>query len=164
MTINDIQNLIDLLADAPEVTELAVTAKDGSEITIKRRSATAVAPRRAVTPLDDTDAVASIDTEQTLLEYAPALSAIASTMVGVFHEATPRLTVGATVSAGQRVGFIEAIKLMNEVVSTASGTVVEVLIEEGQPVEYGQVLYNVAPAESPAALGDEDEAFLSEGA
>jgi len=51
--------------------------------------------------------------------------------------------VGDTVRAGQVVCIVEAMKLMNEIQSDADGVVAEVLVEDGQPVEYGQPLFRL---------------------
>lgn len=145
MTISDIQNLIDLLNEAPEVAELSVTAPDGSEVSLKRSNIALQSRPAAVMDVDGAVAETAQDVSlasETVPE--PALSAIAATMVGIYHAAKPAVEVGATVKAGQRVGAIESMKLMNDVVSTASGVVRSVLIEEGLPVEYGQVLFEVA--------------------
>ena len=147
MTVNDIQNLIDLMQQSPGVAELSVTASDGSEVTVKRpvSSLTVALP----SPGNDYDAAtasqAGGDVALASSEPAEVLSVVASTMVGIFHTSSPPVEAGTELRAGQRVGSIESIKLMNDVVSTASGVVVEVLIEDGQPVEYGQVLYRVSP-------------------
>jgi acetyl-CoA carboxylase biotin carboxyl carrier protein len=66
-------------------------------------------------------------------------------MVGTFYKApspgAPAFTeVGKTVSVGQVVCIIEAMKLMNEIESDVAGKVVEICVQDGQPVEYGQVL------------------------
>jgi len=71
--------------------------------------------------------------------------AVNSPMVGTFYGATapgakPLVKVGDTVVAGQVVCIIEAMKLMNEIESEVSGKVTEICVEDGQPVEYGQVL------------------------
>jgi acetyl-CoA carboxylase biotin carboxyl carrier protein len=84
-------------------------------------------------------------------ERDPALVAIVAPMVGTFYEAPapgakPYVTVGERVSSGQVVCIVEAMKLMNEVQSEVAGKVTEVLVENGQAVEYGQELYLVAPA------------------
>lgn len=73
---------------------------------------------------------------------------ITSPMVGTFYkapspDAKPFVEVGSTVSQGQVVCIIEAMKLMNEIESDISGKVVEVCVEDGQPVEFGQVLMYV---------------------
>ena len=74
--------------------------------------------------------------------------AITSPMVGAFYAAPapgakPFVKVGDTVSAGQVVCIVEAMKLMNEIESEVSGKIVEICVEDGQSVEYGQVLMYV---------------------
>lgn len=73
---------------------------------------------------------------------------ITSPMVGTFYkapspDAKPFVEIGSSVSQGQVVCIIEAMKLMNEIESDMSGKVVEICIEDGQPVEFGQVLMYV---------------------
>ena len=68
---------------------------------------------------------------------------ILSPMVGIFHAANDVTQVGAQISTGQVVGAIESMKLLNDVVSEVSGTVKEVMVEDGMPVEYGQPLCRV---------------------
>ena len=73
---------------------------------------------------------------------------ITSPMVGTFYCSStpggkPFVQVGDTVSAGQVVCIIEAMKLMNEIESEVSGKITKICIEDGQPVEYGQVLMYV---------------------
>ena len=67
-------------------------------------------------------------------------------MVGTFYrspspDAKPFVEVGQTVKEGQAICIIEAMKLMNEIEADASGVVKAVLVENGQPVEYGQPLF-----------------------
>ena len=144
LTVNDIQNLIELLNEAPEVAELSVTATDGSEITLKRSGSA----RRSFTNVQSSagqdDSNEGPQGDAPIENTAPALSAVAATMVGIFHLAKPPVEYGAHIKAGQRVGAIESMRLMNDVVSTADGTVVNVLIDDGLPVEYGQVLFEIA--------------------
>lgn len=64
-------------------------------------------------------------------------------MVGIFHVVDGIAAVGATVSEGQVVGSIESMKLANDIKSKVAGTVVEVMVEDGMPVEYGQQLFRV---------------------
>lgn len=73
---------------------------------------------------------------------------ITSPMVGTFYkapspDAKPFVEVGSTVSTGQVVCIIEAMKLMNEIEADSAGKVVEICVEDGQPVEFGQVLMYV---------------------
>ncbi len=72
-----------------------------------------------------------------------------SPMVGTFYrsaspEAKPFVEVGQTVKEGETVCIIEAMKLMNEIEADKSGVVKAVLVENGQPVEYGQPLFIIA--------------------
>jgi len=73
---------------------------------------------------------------------------ITSPMVGTFYTASspdskPFVELGSTIKEGQVVCIIEAMKLMNEIEADATGKVVEICVEDGQPVEFGQVLMYV---------------------
>ena len=75
---------------------------------------------------------------------------IKSPMVGTFYrapapDAPPFTEVGQTLETGQVVCIIEAMKLMNEIKAEVSGRIVEVLVENGAPVEFGQPLFAVEP-------------------
>jgi acetyl-CoA carboxylase biotin carboxyl carrier protein len=72
-------------------------------------------------------------------------------MVGTFYrasspEAEPYVRVGDLVKEGQTLCIIEAMKLMNEIDARAPGRVAGILVENGQPVEYGQPLFHIDPA------------------
>lgn len=76
---------------------------------------------------------------------------IVSPMVGTFYRSpapdeAPFVNVGDRVRNGQTVCIIEAMKLMNEIEAEVSGEIVEILVENGQPVEFGQPLMRVNPA------------------
>jgi acetyl-CoA carboxylase biotin carboxyl carrier protein len=91
-------------------------------------------------------------------DEAPAASAvedgwveITSPMVGTFYRAPspgadPFTDVGSRIAPGETLCIIEAMKLMNELEAEIEGTVREILVENGEPVEYGQVLFRVEPA------------------
>ena len=71
-------------------------------------------------------------------------------MVGTFYRASapdaePHVEVGDTVEADDVVCIIEAMKLMNELEAEIEGTIVKVLVENAEPVEYGQVLFLIDP-------------------
>lgn len=84
-------------------------------------------------------------------ELAPTrLIEVKSPMVGTFYKAPepgaePYVRVGGRVSMGQTLCIIEAMKIMNELEAEVSGTVREVLVEDAQPVEFGQVIFRVEP-------------------
>lgn len=74
--------------------------------------------------------------------------AVVSPIVGVFYaasspDAEPFVKVGDTVKAGQVIGIVEAMKLMNEIESDVSGVVTEICVGNGESVEYGQPLIRV---------------------
>lgn len=76
----------------------------------------------------------------------PAGKIVESPLVGTFYaapaeDAAPFVSVGDTVKKGQTLAIIEAMKLMNEIESEYDGTIAEILVENGQPVEYGQPLF-----------------------
>jgi acetyl-CoA carboxylase biotin carboxyl carrier protein len=76
---------------------------------------------------------------------------ILSPMVGTFYRApapdeAPFVEVGDRIRTGQTVCIIEAMKLMNEIESEVAGEVIEILVQNGEPVEYNQPLMRIAPA------------------
>jgi acetyl-CoA carboxylase biotin carboxyl carrier protein len=78
------------------------------------------------------------------------LSDIRSPMVGTFYrsaspESPPFVEVGSRVAKGQPLCILEAMKLMNELESEVAGVVREILVENAEPVEYGQVLFRIEP-------------------
>ena len=82
------------------------------------------------------------------VENDPNSHFIVSPMVGTFYvaqspEDAPFVGVGDLVKPGKVVAIIEAMKVMNEIKSEFSGTVVKVLVENGSPVEYGQKLFEI---------------------
>ncbi|HKX37914.1 MAG TPA: acetyl-CoA carboxylase biotin carboxyl carrier protein, partial [Burkholderiales bacterium] len=79
-------------------------------------------------------------------EPVPEGKVIKAPMVGTFYrssspDAKPFVEVGQAVKEGETVCIIEAMKLMNEIEADAAGTVKAILVENGQPVEYGQPLF-----------------------
>ncbi|MCS7042357.1 MAG: acetyl-CoA carboxylase biotin carboxyl carrier protein [Bryobacteraceae bacterium] len=81
----------------------------------------------------------------------PTLQPIKSPIVGTFYEAPapgaePFVKVGDVIRPGQVLCIIESMKLMNEIEAELSGTIVKRLVENGQPVEYGEVLFLVKPS------------------
>lgn len=136
-----IQELADLLKEN-ELTEISVKEGD-KEIVLKRGGGVFVPP--AAAPV-------AVQTQAVSAEAsAPAQSKgkpVTSPMVGTFYKAAspdskPFVEIGSVVAAGQVVCIIEAMKLMNEIESEVSGKVTEICVEDGQPIEFGQVLMYV---------------------
>lgn len=106
-------------------------------------------------PYADTANAAAIETLESASIAEPANPPIeaednpivlTSPMVGLFHHRQQPIPYGGLITPGQVVGSIESMKLMSDVLADQGGRVVEVLIEDGAPVEYGQPLFRLAPA------------------
>ena len=104
----------------------------------------AAQPSTPVTPPPAKPAVAA--------EAAPeeGLHMVRSPIVGTFYESPspgspPFVKVGDTIEAGQVLCIVEAMKLMNEIEADASGELVKKLVNNGQPIEYGQELFVIRP-------------------
>ncbi|MCK9526244.1 MAG: acetyl-CoA carboxylase biotin carboxyl carrier protein [Limnochordia bacterium] len=83
-------------------------------------------------------------------EYRDGLIEVVAPMVGTFYrapapDADPFIRVGETITQGQTLFIIEAMKMMNEIESEVKGMVKQVLVEDGEPVEYGQPLLLIDP-------------------
>lgn len=81
---------------------------------------------------------------------APKYHEVRSPIVGTFYrspapDAPPFVQVGSTVEKGTVLCIVEAMKLMNEIESDIAGRVVQIMVENAQPVEYGQVLFLIEP-------------------
>ena len=134
------------LIDEKSLSEIIL--EDGEQaITIKREiNQTVVQSANPVAIMPQTPQVQSAK-EETVQENTSSSKGtpITSPMVGAFYAAPspgakPFVKVGDVVSAGQVVCIVEAMKLMNEIESEVSGKVTQICVEDGQSVEYGQVL------------------------
>ncbi len=81
-------------------------------------------------------------------EVEEGMGYVTSPLVGTFYrapspDAASFVDVGTKIRPGQRLCIVEAMKLMNEIESEIEGTIVEILVENGKPVEYGQKLFKV---------------------
>ncbi|MFN7950050.1 MAG: acetyl-CoA carboxylase biotin carboxyl carrier protein [Blastocatellia bacterium] len=108
--------------------------------------APAVAPAPAV--IEAPQAVASAPAATPAAPAEENLHIITSPIVGTFYRspsptADPFVKIGDNIEKGSTICIIEAMKLMNEITSEVSGTVARILVENGQPVEYGQPLFGI---------------------
>jgi acetyl-CoA carboxylase biotin carboxyl carrier protein len=111
------------------------------------QSSVATTPARAETTRAESEPVAA---PAPAAVPADDLHVIKSPIVGTFYaapnpESGPFVKVGDTVQAGQTVCIIEAMKLMNEIEADISGEVARIMVENGQPVEYGEPLFALRP-------------------
>lgn len=148
MDLRKIKTLIELL-EASDLAEIEVKEGDDA-VRISRPSAMPVAaapvavaaPAAAPAPTAAPAAEASTHNEST----ANAGVTISSPMVGTFYmapspEAPPFVEVGQHVNRGDTVCIIEAMKMFNQIEAEKSGTIKAILVESGQPVEFGQDLF-----------------------
>jgi acetyl-CoA carboxylase biotin carboxyl carrier protein len=121
-------------------------------VTVLQAPAAAPAP---LPPAPATPSSASASAPSPPPPPAPAarsdLQAITAPMVGTFFRSPspgdpPFVEVGSRITAGQPICILEAMKLMNELEAELAGEVVEILLENGTPVEFGQVLMRIKPA------------------
>jgi acetyl-CoA carboxylase biotin carboxyl carrier protein len=148
MDLRKLKTLIDLVAES-DIAELEVTEGE-SKVRIVKSSATpanqlvmmqpqAMQPQQAAAaPLPAASAAP--------VEAAPTGHVVKSPMVGTFYRAAspgtpPFVEIGATVKEGDTLCIIEAMKLLNEIDADASGVIQQILVENGQPVEFGQPLF-----------------------
>ena len=112
-------------------------------------------PRGAVAPVGvaraGTASVAVVEAKPAVEAPADDLVAITSPFVGTFYRAASPETanfaeVGSIVKKGQTLCIVEAMKLMNEIEAELAGTIVEILVENGKSVEYGQKLFMIRKA------------------
>jgi acetyl-CoA carboxylase biotin carboxyl carrier protein len=152
MDLRKLKKLIDLVQESG-IAELEIT--EGEErVRIASGGAISVTPLAAAAlPASAPVAAAAVApaaaaTAAAAAEPPPAAEGhvVKSPMVGTFYrspapDAKPFIEVGGTVKEGQTICVIEAMKLMNEIEADASGTIKAILVENGQPVEYGQALF-----------------------
>lgn len=152
MDLRKLKTLIDLV-QASGISEIEIT-EEGDHVKIVNRPAATVAVAQPQTVIEVPAPVAQ-PVAQVAAAAAPATAAapvaqsgtkVTSPMVGTFYRAPspgadPFVEVGSQVKKGDTLCIIEAMKLLNEIEAEVSGTVKEILIENGSPVEFGQPLF-----------------------
>ena len=157
MDIRKIKKLIEMLEES-QLSEIEITEGEES-IRLSRGSPSASAPvlTHPITPVSASlEAVSGHVPEPAtpapeVAQTYDTAGAVCSPMVGTFYRAPAPgepafVEVGSRINVGQTVCILEAMKLMNELESEVGGEVVEILVDNGTPVEFGQVLMRVKPA------------------
>jgi acetyl-CoA carboxylase biotin carboxyl carrier protein len=153
--MKDVRRLAELLRESPEIGSIELKGWFGTGVVITRTAAAGVAlqpmPMMAP-PAHPAPLPAAGPPAHTPPPAAPAthLKDIKSPMVGTFYKspepgADAYVKLGTRVSPGQTVCIIEAMKIMNEIEAEIAGVIREVLVEDSQPVEFGQTLFRVDP-------------------
>ena len=153
MYLRKLKTLIDLVADS-DIAELEVTEGD-SKVRIAKTSSVQGQPVMVQQPqvIAQPAAVPQVNvaTQVIAAEAAPVPAepqgnVVKSPMVGTFYSAPapgnpPYVEVGSTVKQGDTLCIIEAMKLLNEIEADTSGVIKQILVENGEPVEFGQPLF-----------------------
>jgi len=145
MDLRKLKTLIDLVAESG-IAELEITEGEGKVRIVKFSQSTPpvapvqeqVAPVAAPAPAPAAAAASA--------PAAPSGHAVKAPMVGTFYRApnpgaAPFVEVGQSVKEGDALCIIEAMKLLNEIEADKAGVIKEILVENGEPVEYGQPLF-----------------------
>lgn len=139
MDLRKLKTLIDLVAESG-IAELEITEGD-DKVKIVKFSQTMVAAPQPVAPVATVAAVAA-----EAVPPVPTGHNVKAPMVGTFYRApnpgsSPFVELGQAVKEGEPLCIIEAMKLLNEIEADKSGVIKEILVENGEPVEYGQPLF-----------------------
>ena len=148
MDIRKVKKLIEMLENS-NLEEIEIQEGEESVRLVKSTNKTqAIAPQSIVLP-QDTVAQEVVDLSVTDKETKEDTNSINSPMVGTFYAsaspgAKPFISVGDIIAEGDVVCIVEAMKMMNEIKSDFSGTVLSVNVENSEPVEYGQSLFEIS--------------------
>lgn len=150
MDLRKLKTLIDLVSES-NVSELEITEAEGKVRIVKSAGVAMAAPvvmtaPAAVTAPVAVAAPAAAPAEAAAPAPAAAGHTVKSPMVGTFYRssspgAAPFVQIGSVVKEGDTLCIVEAMKILNEIESDKSGTVTQILCENGQAVEYGQPLF-----------------------
>src|SRR5512134_25894 len=148
MDLRKLKTLIDLVAESG-IAELEVTEGE-DKVRIAKFSPAPAAPTSTVTTAGTATPIAVHATTSTGVTAptveVPAGHVVKSPMVGTFYRspspgASAFVEIGQAVKPGDTLCIIEAMKLLNEIEAEVGGTVKEILVDNGQPVEFGQPLF-----------------------
>ncbi len=149
MDLRKLKTLIDLVSES-NVSELEITEADGKVRIVKAGAQPVVVQTVAAAPVlaPAAPVAAAAPAAAPAAAEAPVETGhvVKSPMVGTFYRASSPgakafAEVGDQVKAGQAVCIIEAMKIMNEIEADQDGTITKILVDNGQPVEYGQPLF-----------------------
>lgn len=152
MDLKLVKKIIDLIA-ASDVNEVAIEEGD-FKIKVKKLSESSqisyTQPVMAHAPQATAPTVPQdVDSSTPSSSTGNPSNSIDAPIVGTFYQAPspdsdPFVKVGDKVQAGQTLCIIEAMKIMNEIESDCSGTITEILVSDGTPVEFGQALFSIS--------------------
>ncbi|EHA2182679.1 acetyl-CoA carboxylase biotin carboxyl carrier protein [Campylobacter jejuni] len=150
MTKEEIKELVNLFAEA-NISKIKIKEQDGFEIELERDmccDVPAPAPVCPPVPAPQPINVSVVNEAQPSQSVKSNKPSINSPMVGTFYQApspgaAPFVKVGSTVKKGDTIAIIEAMKIMNEIEAEFDCRIAEILVADGQPVEFGMPLFAV---------------------
>ena len=145
MDLRKLKTLIDLVSDS-NVTELEITEAEGKVRIVKGNGLAAPVVMQQAVPAPLPVTPVFVAPEAPAVPAAPVGHAVKSPMVGTFYRASspgakPFVEIGDTIKEGETICIVEAMKILNEIEADKSGTVTQILVQNGQAVEYGQPLF-----------------------
>jgi acetyl-CoA carboxylase biotin carboxyl carrier protein len=147
MDLRKLKTLIDLVSES-NVSELEITDTEGKVRIVKSDPHAGATYMMSAPPVQAIQTAAPVPAAAPVAPPAvvPSGHELKSPMVGTFYRASspgaePFVSVGTKVKAGERMCIVEAMKILNEIEADHTGTITKVLVEDGQAVEYGQVLF-----------------------
>lgn len=151
MNVKEIKEMINLMNENGLV-ELEIE-KDGMRVRLKKAGAGVDASSTGTILIEKTSlspAQAKEETTETIEKLAIKTVEIKAPMVGTFYrapspESPPYVEVGQVIEPGQVICIIEAMKLMNEIKSEIKGKLLEILVDNTEPVEFGQSMFLIEP-------------------
>jgi|YNPBryBLVA2012_1023415.scaffolds.fasta_scaffold00167_3 acetyl-CoA carboxylase biotin carboxyl carrier protein len=151
VTSEQLQEYLEFLK-ATDIEELEVAFNDGERLRLKRGEVAAVCAAPAAVVAAPPPAAGGSSAVPSAAAPARRECIVKSPLVGRFLKSSskdhpPFVVDGENVQAGQKLAFVEAMKILRDVVSPCAGVVRKVLVEDGQFVEYGQGLFIIEPAE-----------------
>jgi acetyl-CoA carboxylase biotin carboxyl carrier protein len=147
MDLRKLKKLIDLVQESG-IAELEITEGEEKVKIVKGGPASMSAPPGTAALLQEVRPAAAAPAPTAEPPTGQEGHVVKAPMVGTFYrspspDAKPFVEVGQTIKEGDTICIIEAMKLMNEIEADASGIVKAILVENGQPVEYGQPLFTL---------------------
>jgi acetyl-CoA carboxylase biotin carboxyl carrier protein len=155
MDLRKLKTLIDLV-EASDISELELTeGEEKVKISRQNNMGASLTPtnyvQQQIRPPLNQQPQAQTDTLEDKIDTSPTenKNIITSPMVGTFYrsaspDSAPFIDIGSTVKKGETLCIIEAMKILNEIESDKEGTITKILIENGQPVEFGQPLFEIS--------------------
>lgn len=142
MNYDDIKRLIDDMGNS-KLTEINIDFPDGTKIGMKKETETIVENRKVVAK-----EIIEQNVSQESNTQENTGNIVKSPMVGTFYlrpdpNSEPYVEIGKTVKKGDVLCIIEAMKLMNEIESEFDGVIAEILVKDGEMVEYGKPLFRI---------------------